>query len=95
MDSVENKISKTSVDLSLMNRISNGINRRGFSLIESLIGTALMLVVFVSIFGVFNLGIKLVGKSKAKAGAVALGQERMEMVRNLSYDNVEIGRAHV
>jgi len=60
----------------------------GFSLIESLIGTALMLVVFLSIFGVFNLSIKLVGKTKAKAGAVALANERMEMIRNLPYEKV-------
>ncbi len=60
----------------------------GFSLLETVIGTALMLIVFVSIFGVFNMAVKLVGKAKAKAGAVALGQERMEMVRNLPYDKV-------
>ncbi|NOY35417.1 MAG: hypothetical protein GXP44_00605 [bacterium] len=62
--------------------------KSGFSLIESLIGTALMLVVFLSIFGVFNLSIKLVGKTKAKAGAVALANERMEMIRNLPYKEV-------
>ena len=60
----------------------------GFSLVETLVGTALMLIVFASIFGVFNMGIKLMGKSKAKAGATALAQERMEMVRNLPYDKV-------
>lgn len=60
----------------------------GFSLIESLIGTALMLLVFVSIFGVFNMGIKIVGKSKAKAGAIALTTERMELIRNLPYSEV-------
>ncbi len=64
------------------------MRRGGFSLIEAIIGTALMLVVFVSIFGVFNMGIKLVGKSKAKAGATALAQEQMEMIRNLPYDGV-------
>ena len=60
----------------------------GFSLIESLIGTALMLAVFVSIFGVFNLSIKMVEKTKAKAGAVALANEKMEMIRNLPYKDV-------
>ncbi len=64
------------------------MRRGGFSLIETLIGTALMLVVFVSIFGVFNMGIKIVGKSKAKAGAIALATERMELIRNLPYKDV-------
>ncbi len=60
----------------------------GFSLIETIVGTALMLLVFVSIFGVFNMGIKLAGKIKAKAGATALAVERMEMIRNLPYSEV-------
>ncbi len=60
----------------------------GFSLIETVVGTALMLLVFVSIFGVFNMGIRLAGKIKAKAGATALAVERMEMVRNLPYNEV-------
>ena len=55
---------------------------------ETLIGVFLLLIVFLSIFGVFNLGIKLVGRSKAKAGAVALAQEQMEAVRNIPYDDL-------
>jgi len=62
--------------------------KKGFSMIESLVGTALMLLVFVSIFGVFNMGIKLVGTTKAKAGAIALATEQMEMMRNFSYKDV-------
>lgn len=65
-----------------------GCRFSGFSLIEALVGTALMLLVFVSIFGVFNMGIKLVGKVKAKAGATALATERMELIRNLPYNEV-------
>ncbi len=61
---------------------------KGFSLIETLVGIALVLVVFVGIFGVFQLAIKLVNKSKAKVGALALANERLEFIRNLPYDSV-------
>ncbi len=65
-----------------------GCHFSGFSLMETLVGTALMLLVFVSIFGIFNMGIKLVGRVKAKAGATALATERMELIRNLPYSEV-------
>lgn len=61
---------------------------KGFSLIETLVGTALILVVFVGIFGVFQLAIKIVNKSKAKVGALALANERIEFIRNLPYNSV-------
>ncbi|MBU4223908.1 prepilin-type N-terminal cleavage/methylation domain-containing protein [Patescibacteria group bacterium] len=61
---------------------------KGFSLIETLVGMALILVVFVGIFGVFQLAIKIVNKSKAKVGALALANERIEFIRNLPYNSV-------
>lgn len=67
---------------------TNNICARGFSLIETLVGVALVLIVFVGIFGVFQLAIKLVNKSKAKVGALALANERLEFIRNLPYGSV-------
>ena len=49
---------------------------RGMSLIEIIIGTALMLVVFVSLMGVL----------RASAGANAIAGTQMEYLRGLSYD---------
>lgn len=60
----------------------------GFSLIEAIVGAALVVTVFVAILGVFNSGIKLVGRSKAKAGALALANEQMENIRNLPYGDI-------
>lgn len=60
----------------------------GMTLIECLLGIAIFMVAFVGIFGVFQLGIRLSGRAKAKVGAVALVNERMEFIRNLPYDDI-------
>jgi hypothetical protein len=60
----------------------------GLTLIEVVIGAALMLIVFVGIFGVIQLGMKLVAQSKARITATALANQRIELARNLPYDQV-------
>lgn len=62
--------------------------KKGFSLLETIIGTALMLLVFVSIFGVIQMGMKLVAQSKAKVTALALANQKIELVRNFPYDSL-------
>jgi len=47
-----------------------------------------MLLVFVGITAVFRLSVDVVTNNKARAGALALAQERMEYIRSLSYDDV-------
>lgn len=61
---------------------------RGATLIDTLISTALMLVVFVGIASAFKLSIDVVTNNKARAGAIALANERMEYLRSLPYDQV-------
>ncbi len=61
---------------------------RGASLIDVVVGSALMLVVFMGISAVFQLAVEVVSNNKARAGAVALSGERMEYIRSLSYNSV-------
>lgn len=61
---------------------------KGSSLIDVLVGVAILMIVFVGIFGIFKLSIELVLSSKAKTGALALANEQMEFLRSLSYDDV-------
>lgn len=63
-------------------------NNQGMSLIDVILGIALMMIVFVGIFGAFQLSLELVGNSKSKIGALALGNEQMEFIRSLAYDDV-------
>lgn len=58
------------------------------TLIDVIVGVAIMLLVFLAIFGAFKLSIELVFSTKAKTGAVSLLTERMEYLRGLPYSEV-------
>ena len=64
------------------------LRSRGVTLIDTVVGTALMLVVFIGIAAVFQLSIDVVTNNKARAGAIALANERMEYIRSLAYASV-------
>lgn len=61
---------------------------RGMTLIEVLFTIGVFSVLFVGIYGIFKVSIDLVSGSKARAGALALAQERMEELRSLPYASV-------
>jgi len=63
-------------------------SQKGIGFIDVIVGTALVLIVFLSIFGAYQLGMKVIGQSKARIAATALANQKIEMVRNLSYDDV-------
>jgi len=58
------------------------------SLIDVIVGTSVMLIVFLGIFGAFKLSIELVFNTKAKAGAIAFITDQLEYIRGLPYDSV-------
>jgi hypothetical protein len=55
------------------------------TLIDTLVGSALMLIIFLGIAGAARLSIDVVSNNKARAGAAALAAERMEYLRSLPY----------
>ncbi|MCW9054512.1 MAG: hypothetical protein OQJ98_00820 [Candidatus Pacebacteria bacterium] len=57
-------------------------------MIDTVFGTAILLVVFLGLFGAFKLSLELVQSVKLKTGALALAHERVEYIRSLSYDDV-------
>ncbi|MBI1833592.1 MAG: carboxypeptidase regulatory-like domain-containing protein [Candidatus Andersenbacteria bacterium] len=61
---------------------------RGFTIIEIVITTFLIGTVVVGVFGLFLLSLRSAQESERRVVAVALANERMEMVRNLPYVNV-------
>lgn len=61
---------------------------KGATLIDTVVSTALMLVVFVGITAAFRFSVEVVTNNKARAGAIALANERMEYIRSLPYDQV-------
>ena len=62
--------------------------KMGFTFIEVLVGTALMLIVFSGILGAYQLGLKVVGLSKNKITATAIANGEIEKIRNLPYLSV-------
>ncbi len=63
-------------------------NSAGFTLVESLVALAILGIFFAALASILQIIITNVGQSRARTVATALGQERMEFIRNLSYTDV-------
>lgn len=64
--------------------------KKGFSLVELLVGTAVFLVIVVSVYGAYKSVFNVVYTSRAKIEAVSLINEQLEIVRNLPYSDVGV-----
>jgi type II secretory pathway pseudopilin PulG len=62
--------------------------KKGFSLLETIIGTALMLLVFFGIFTAYQLGIKMAEQSERRIIATAIASGELEKIRNLPYQSI-------
>lgn len=62
--------------------------QRGFTFIETLVGIAILVIVIVGLYGVFQFGLKVIGQSKARITATALANQKIEMAKNLPYSQV-------
>jgi hypothetical protein len=58
------------------------------TLVDVIVGTALILIVFMGLFGLLRASIDIVQLTKAKAIATTIAESQMEYVRSLSYDQV-------
>lgn len=63
---------------------------RGFSFIEVLVATSIMLVVFVGFFGAYKVSADVSWSAKARLSASALATDRIEYIRSLSFGDVGI-----
>lgn len=61
---------------------------RGMTLIDVLVGTAIVLIVFLALFGLLRASILISTSVKAKSGATAVAQTQVEYIRSLAYDSV-------
>lgn len=60
----------------------------GFTIIELLISISIFFIVGASIYGLFNWSIKTLTNSKAEVEAITIANHKIEMIRNLSYNNI-------
>lgn len=61
---------------------------RGFTLIEIIVATLILSLTALGVFGIFQITLRVLAGDKAREGAVALLNEKMELMRNLAYDDV-------
>ena len=62
----------------------------GFTLVEAIVVIFIFSIITLTFYSVFSLGGKYIIESKNRLAAIALANEKMEIVRNLSYDQVGV-----
>jgi len=66
------------------------MNQKGFTLIESLVGSAIFLLLALSGYKAFGVLMEAVSASAAKLAGTTLANEKFEIIRNLPYTDVGI-----
>ena len=64
------------------------LRRGGFGLIDVIVGVALMLVLFLALFGLLRTSLVLSTVGKAEAAGTEIASTQMEYLRGLSYDAI-------
>ncbi len=64
------------------------MKNKGFTLIEILVGTSILVIVIIGLYGLFQLGIKTAGQSKARITATSLANQKIEIAKNLPYNDI-------
>jgi len=62
--------------------------KSGITLVETIVGITLLLIVFIGIFGLIRMSLKIISQSRARVIAAALANQKMELARNLTYNQV-------
>lgn len=65
-------------------------NKKGFTLIETLVGSAVFVMVALSAYKAFGVLMNAISISQAKLAATTLANEKFEIIRNLPYTDVGI-----
>lgn len=61
---------------------------KGFSLLEVIFTVAILLIGSIAVLNLFNLVIKMNWENKARVGAIQLANKKIEIARNLPYEDV-------
>jgi len=63
-------------------------NKGGFTIIESLVVLFIFSISALAFYGAFSAGTSYLLEAKNRLGALALANEKMEIIRNLNYDDI-------
>jgi hypothetical protein len=62
--------------------------KKGFTLIDALVGTFLIIIVFLGILGAYQLAVKVIFQNKARIIAIAIANQKIETIKNLPYKKI-------
>ncbi|MEI8361058.1 MAG: prepilin-type N-terminal cleavage/methylation domain-containing protein [bacterium] len=65
-------------------------NDQGFTLVEVLISASIIALLFVAVLNLADLTLSVTNNNKNYVTAIALANEKMEFIKNLTYDKVDI-----
>jgi prepilin-type N-terminal cleavage/methylation domain-containing protein len=63
---------------------------KGFTLIETLVGTAIFLLLVISVYQTYLVTIQVIRTAQIKTTATALANEQLEIMRNMPYADIGI-----
>ena len=63
-------------------------HQRGFSLVEVVISILIISFLVVTIFALYSYSLKLVSEDRYKTQAITLAEQRMELIKNLPYNDL-------
>ncbi|MFZ2192754.1 MAG: carboxypeptidase-like regulatory domain-containing protein [Candidatus Moraniibacteriota bacterium] len=67
---------------------SQSVDKKGFLLIEALTVLFIFSLITVTFYSVLSVGIRYIQDSKNRLGALAIANEKIEIIRNLKYDDI-------
>lgn len=70
------------------NNVSTAPAPKGFTLVEVLVGVSILVLAALSLFALFDFTLKVLWENKARAGAQALANQKVEIARNLPFDDI-------
>ena len=62
--------------------------RQGFTLISALISILILALVSLALYSIFDLSLKIISENKYRVNAIALANQKTEMIRNLPYNSI-------
>jgi hypothetical protein len=62
--------------------------KKGFTIIEALTVLFIFVLITLSFYSIFSVGLRLIADAKNRLGAMSIANEKMEIVRNLAYTNI-------
>ncbi len=63
-------------------------SNKGFTIIEALVVLSIFSIILVTFYSTFTLGTQYIIDAKNRLGAISLANQKMEIIRNLPYDDI-------